>query len=56
MNLPGDLFSKLVKLLWLLVKILPHLQTFSSVTRLTFNQSLVNIRLIVISKYSVYPS
>ena len=29
------------------MKILPYIQTISSVTRLTFNQSLVNIRLIV---------
>ena len=49
MNLPGDLFSQLVKLWWLQVKILPHLKFFSSLKRLTFNQSLVNIRLIVIS-------
>ena len=46
--MPDDLFSQLVKLQWLLVKSFPYIYTISSVQRLTFNQSLVNIRLIVI--------
>ena len=48
MNLFGDLFSQLVKLEWLYVKLFSLY--INDIYRLTFNKSLVNIRLIVISR------
>ena len=48
MNLLGDLFSQLVKLQWLEGKFFSLY--INDIYRLTFNKSLVNIRLIVISR------